>query len=138
MNKKLLGFVFVSLGLLIALNAFFPMRWLWQSRWDRIQTSYKSDLDQFFSSKNGLKLYSELGDHEFFFPDPEVFRELDGMEFPKKMKASGRVFLKIEVFRWIHEGRFGYIFQHDFFDTQSGEQEKVFEWSKSYEAGLFF
>jgi len=136
--KKTIGIFCLIAGIFLGISSFIPLQWAWQSRWERIESQYFADLETFFASPNGQKIKAELKDHEFFFADPQVFREIEEAHFPIVAKKEGRLILKIEVFRWIHGNRYGYILQHEFFDIFSGEEEKIYEWSKTYEAGLFY
>lgn len=136
--KKMIGSCFLLAGTLIGLWSYAPLPWLWQSRWQRIQKQYHNDIDLFFESSVGEKLKRQLGLHEFLFSDPQVARELEEVSFPKTYTdSSGPIIVRVEVIRWIFKNRYGYIFQHNFFDTTDGDEEKIYEWSKTYEAGLY-
>jgi len=136
--KKITGLVLIISAFLIGLSSFVPIPWFWQNRWERIEKKYSKDLEIFFATENGKRLKSELSKYEFFFPNPQVFNEVEAIEFPVATSEDGRIFLRIEVFRWIHENRYGYILQHEFFDGSSVDDEKIYEWSKTYEAGIYF
>ena len=135
--QRSIAFLLIIGALILCLWSFVPVNVFFTARSQRLNRPYHKDLQKFSQTKNGKKLLSHLQNYEFDFADPQVSEELPDLSFPWPTKEGSKIFLSIEVIRWIEGKEYGYTLQHSFYDITSGEQEKIYEWSRIYKVGLF-
>lgn len=132
------GLILVVAAFLIFAFQLLPITFYLSHRTERLSQLWTQDLQTLLKNKEASKLLNNVQDYELGFSDPQVHHELETLSYPLKTNSQGPLILSIEITRWIHGNQYGYLLQHDFFDTSSGEPEKIYEFSRNYKIGFFW
>lgn len=103
---------------------------------DRLYQLWNDDFTKLRQDKKFGKVFSNLSKVEIHFTDPQVAEEFSEFQTPFKPKdpLNGLV-LKISITRWIEAHEYGFVIQHELFDQ---EDDKVYEFGRTYKVGLIF
>jgi|GEM_PF-2972528 len=136
---KFVGSIIILGAIAMMVNLTLPIAFYLSPRTERLQGLWDKDFGQVIEKNKKMeKLFANIRDYEFSFSDPQVSEEIGDLELPIELNQEGPLIMSIEVIRWIEKNRYGYILQHDVFDTTSGEPQKIFEFSRNYRIGFFW
>ncbi|MCB0377940.1 MAG: hypothetical protein KDD33_05550 [Bdellovibrionales bacterium] len=131
MNKVIASLIVICAFGLIAYSS--PqVQFFTKPKHQRLYKLWKADMDNLAKKDEFKKLFLNIGKIEFEFPDPQVAEELGDLGSPFVKRDGANYVLKIEIIRWIHGNRYGYVIQHNIFDLSD---DKLFEFGRTYKVG---
>ena len=134
MLRFLSGFVLIFSALTL-LYAKSPLKFYMKPKQERLYQLWNKDFQELTKDKKFAKVFSQLGKVEIHFTDPQVANEFEEFKTPFHTKASHPYFLKVSITRWIEHNRYGFIVQHELFDSS---EDKIYEFGRTYTVGLIF
>lgn len=132
---KTIGFIFISIAILLALLASSPLKFYYKPGYQRLERLWAKDVKNLYKNKEFSQVLNNIKTVEFNFDDPQVATELEKLGSPFKKNKDGHIILKVQIIRWIAENRYGYVLQHELFDEN---EDKVFEFGRTYKVGFFW
>lgn len=105
------------------------------SKSQRLYSLWDRDIEKLKSDKEFKKMFLNLNEVELTFTDPQVSNELDELKTPIKTTDGTSLKLKVAVIRWIDKNRYGYVLQHEVFDSND---DKIFEFGRTYKIGFIW
>ena len=120
-------------GLLIFLSP--QVQFYMKPRHQRLYNLWKSDIDRLQQNADFKKLMLNIDDVELGFSDPQVSEELDLLQVPIKKTQGTNLHMKVEVIRWIDKNDYGYVLQHEIFDST---ENKIYEFGRTYKVGIIW
>ena len=102
---------------------------------ERLLILWKKDIGKLYKDKNSRKIFESLARVDVHFTDPQVADEFSEFKAPFKTSDSSGYILKLNITRWIHKNRYGFVIDHEIFDQSD---DKVYEFGRTYHVGFIF
>ena len=135
---RFIGATIVICALAILVCAVFPVGFYSKPGYQRLAQLWTQDLERIKEHKTFGPLLGEVRAFELHYSDPQVASELEALVVPLVKNPNGKFLVRIEIIRWIDGHHYGYVLQHNFFDLTLGEHEKVHEFGRTYQVGIFW
>ncbi len=132
MLRFLIGLLCISAALLIV-HSQFPVTYYFQPKQDRLHQLWTQDFNNLRKDPKFAEVFQQVGKVEVHFTDPEVATEFERFHTPFKPQEGQPYILRISVTRWIEKSEYGFLIQHELFDSTD---DKIYEFGRTYKVGL--
>lgn len=134
MARFITGFALI-LAAGILLYAQFPISFYFKPAQERLFIVWQKDFAKLSQDKKFAQAFNNIAKIEVNFTDPQVAEEFDKFRTPFKTGKPGGYILKIGITRWIEKGEYGFVVQHEIFDSSD---DKLYEFGRTYKIGYIF
>ncbi|NQZ18128.1 MAG: hypothetical protein HRT44_02550 [Bdellovibrionales bacterium] len=134
MTKLIAGLcLFIAAGLILFMSP--PVQFYKQTPSQRLGSLWSNDIARLKQQDDFNKMLVNVGEVELSFTDPQVEDELSDLKSAIKVTKGASLKIRVDVIRWISGNRYGYVLQHDVFDSTD---DKVFEFGRTYKVGFIW
>ncbi len=134
MLRFLAGFCLIlASGVLVYLAS--PLPFYLLPKQDRLYSLWQKDFSSLAKNAEFKEMLSQLAKVEIHFNDPQVADEFGDFKSPFRTSPQGLYTLKINITRWIEPKTYGFIIEHELFDSTD---DKVHEFGRTYRVGYIF
>ena len=132
MLRTLTGFILIAsaFGFLYFKS---PLEFYLKPKQERLYLLWSKDFRQLSKDQNFAKIFSQLGQVDVHFTDPQVATEFEDFKTPFMAVEGYPYTLKIGITRWIEKTKYGFVVQHELLDPTG---DKIYEFGRTYSVGF--